>query len=232
MPYKDPEKRREAAREYGRAYAQRNPEKERQRHRRYRESTAEQRRERYNSDPEYRERILAGQRESYAKNRESILERNRAYSRKRYIENRQKVLESNRKFRSANRERIVAARMMAHHGPDAATAWAIMWDAQDGRCYLCGEEMTTARGQGPPPTAAVVDHDHRHCPPETSCNVCRRGLACNRCNSMIGLVKDDPVLLRLIAANLHAAAAAVTERMADAPQQEALPFPARLQAVG
>lgn len=89
--------------------------------------------------------------------------------------------------------------------------WAAMWDQQDGRCYLCGQPVTLE--------SAKIEHDHRCCPHGWSCKYCRRGLACHNCNTIIGLAGDDAEVLRRIAANLEAAMAAVTERMAARPQQ-------------
>lgn len=67
-----------------------------------------------------------------------------------------------------------------------------LFDKQGGRCAICGKEEVKAqsRGNGSSPTtdSLHVDHDH-----ETG-NV--RGLLCYRCNTGIGKMFDDPVLLR------------------------------------
>jgi hypothetical protein len=91
------------------------------------------------------------------------------------------------------------AGMWWRHGLRPEGWWAI-WDAQAGRCYLCEEPLSEQGGY-----LVVVEHDHRCCPQERSCSQCRRGLACHRCNVLIGLARDDPQLLRRIAANLSAA---------------------------
>jgi len=78
--------------------------------------------------------------------------------------------------------------------------WDAMWLAQDGRCYLCGEAMTGDR-------AGQIDHDHSCCAPQKSCPSCRRGLACIRCNMVIGMVYESPDRLRVIADALEAAQA-------------------------
>jgi hypothetical protein len=91
-----------------------------------------------------------------------------------------------------------------------------MWDAQLGRCYLCREPLN--------PEKAVIDHDHGCCPENASCSYCRRGLACHACNMLIGLARDDPDRLALIAVNLRAAVTAGLERAVAKPQQEALPM--------
>ena len=53
--------------------------------------------------------------------------------------------------------------------------------------------------------------------------LCQRGIACQRCNRLIGIVKDDAALLRRIADGLEVAAAAAGERIAAADAR--LPFP-------
>lgn len=94
--------------------------------------------------------------------------------------------------------------------------WAQMWQAQDGRCYLCGRDLPEDR------RFVHVDHDHRCCPPGASCSTCRRGLACNSCNALIGHAQDDPARLRRIADALEIALLAVAERMNARPVQDQL----------
>jgi Recombination endonuclease VII len=105
--------------------------------------------------------------------------------------------------------------------------WQAMWDAQNGRCYLCGEPMTkserASRGVSRDPRSVVMEHLHGHCAdPRKTCAVCRRGLACQRCNVLIGLAGDDPVLLRVIADALEIANTTVRVRVAALPIQDAL----------
>jgi hypothetical protein len=102
------------------------------------------------------------------------------------------------------------------HGLDR-TGWAAIWEDQDGCCYLCGGELDPAARNGQ--ARAVIDHAHGHCGRVKSCPACRRGLACDRCNRIIGTVGDDPDLLLRIAANLAAANAAAAARIAAMPPQ-------------
>ncbi len=77
---------------------------------------------------------------------------------------------------------------------------------------------------------SVIDHDHDCCRPMPtrrgvrtgSCSYCRRGLACERCNHVIGHAGDDPERLRRIADNLAAVLPTVAARLARKPQQVTL----------
>ena len=100
------------------------------------------------------------------------------------------------------------------HGPNAIEVLTLMWNEQDGRCYLCGDELIRQK--------AVVDHDHVCCPRGKTCSSCRRGYACQRCNRLIGAVGDDVDLLRRIADNLEVAFTAARARIAAQPAQEEL----------
>lgn len=92
-----------------------------------------------------------------------------------------------------------------------------MWDEQEGNCYLCGEPMDPARVR--------IDHDHSCCAPNTSCRICRRGLAHHRCNIAIGMADDDPARLRKMADALENAQQAFRSRRiaSDMGEQLALP---------
>ncbi len=139
-----------------------------------------------------------------------------AYDRERYIREGAKLraLKRERHRLLPEQERVWRSRF-SRHGIRPED-WAAMWDAQQGACYLCGEEMVAGK--------AVIDHDHSHCPPEQSCRTCRRGLACSNCNSAIGLAGDDPDQLRQMAGALEAAQLAVTQRMAAVAAKQ-LQFP-------
>jgi hypothetical protein len=76
--------------------------------------------------------------------------------------------------------------------------WESLYEAQGGVCYLCDRPMTRED--------ARIDHDHAICPQPRvhSCQRCRRGMAHDVCNKLIGLAEDSPDLLRLVAGNLEA----------------------------
>jgi hypothetical protein len=97
-----------------------------------------------------------------------------------------------------------------------------MWDAQLGRCSLCADPLDRSQ--------AVIDHDHDHCPLNRSCRLCRRGLLCHACNVAVGLLRDDPDRVDLVAANFRPAHAAAKARIAAGPVQAELipPAPPRI----
>lgn len=180
MPHKDPEARRQYAREYQAANREKLSAQSVERNRKW--------------VPANRERARENQRRYREKNR---AKRNAA-SRKRYRDNNAREL----------------ARFFSYrHGPDGERWFAAAWEAQGGLCYLCEEPLAEDRSQ------VTVDHDHSCCPIKRSCAACRRGLACHRCNVMLGRVFDDPDLLEKIAANLRPVVAATRARIAAKPTQ-------------
>lgn len=99
----------------------------------------------------------------------------------------------------------------SRHGANYLDVLAQAWADQGGCCYLCGDQMEKDK--------AVMDHDHTCCRPQRTCKACRRGLACHRCNRLIGQCRDDPELLRRIADNLEIATKAARLRIAEKPRQ-------------
>lgn len=59
----------------------------------------------------------------------------------------------------------------------------LLWN-QDGKCP-CGRELD----------ASAIDHNHKCCPGRTSCGECVRGLLCNRCNLLLGMVESETHLI-------------------------------------
>lgn len=65
-----------------------------------------------------------------------------------------------------------------------------IWETQDRRCFKCSKSLPDpriiiagVRGKG---REAKIDHDHKICPKSGhSCDRCRRGLACNACNTHV-----------------------------------------------
>jgi len=122
-------------------------------------------------------------------------------------EKRARVNEQAKEYRERHRYRLAANQRIGRdrkwHGPGVRAA---LWKAQDGNCYLCERPLG-------PELKAVIEHDHRCCPQNRSCEICRRGLACGPCNTIIGLARDDSDLLERIAVNLRPAVAMVTARL-------------------
>lgn len=71
----------------------------------------------------------------------------------------------------------------------------LLAESQGFRCAVCAEEETALDGTGKPKDLGV-DHDHK------TGRV--RGLLCARCNTAIGLMRDEPLLLRTAADYLEA----------------------------
>lgn len=115
--------------------------------------------------------------------------------------------------RAMPRETIQAMNLRSAHGITLADKQAML-DAQGGRCYLCGNALTL--------DDAVIDHDHRCCSNKSatgkrrvkSCEQCRRGLACDPCNTIIGLADESPEKLMRIAESLSRIQPSVNERIA------------------
>jgi recombination endonuclease VII len=136
------------------------------------------------------------QRQAAARYRAKHPERVRAYNRRKYQETKPASLELRK-----------AHKLRQYHGMSTAD-WQAMWDAQGGRCYLCGNELTAGHG-------THIDHDHACCTQGYSCERCRRGLSCNNCNVAIGMAGDDAERLLRVALNLLAAQMAVRIKAGD-----------------
>ena len=106
-----------------------------------------------------------------------------------------------------------ASRMGLRKRHGGMSEYQRMWEEQGGRCYLCGQSM-----EGAPKRFIHVDHDHSCCPAgpkgSKSCPACRRGLVHMACNAIIGLARENPDLLRVIADNLSAADVLTKARIA------------------
>jgi len=182
---------KEAQNAHSRAWAQANPEKVRATKRRSAERHPDNDKKRYarlKANPERRAAQQARQHKHYEEHREEYLKRAKSVQ-----------------------ERFPTRGYSYRHGCNWDDLIAELWEAQDGMCYLCEEALNPDKN-----LAVHLDHDHRCCGTNRSCPKCRRGLACMRCNNLIGRVHDDPDFLRRIADNLEVARTLVQERMKEA----------------
>jgi hypothetical protein len=151
----------------------------------------------------------ARKREYYLRNRDRALEYQRQYE----LRNRERKREYKRQWNAKNRDKNRGYNQKYRGlGLDFDVTWAAMWDAQQGRCYLCERPMD--------PAEAVTEHWHGCAAHEStgSCRRCQRGLAHSNCNRAIGFAGDDPAILRIIADNLERANADIKARQAVMPQ--------------
>lgn len=65
--------------------------------------------------------------------------------------------------------------------------WMHLLDSQGGGCALC-------QSSGPSKRRLAVDHDHDCCGSKRACKQCVRGLLCDGCNRLLGLVERRPAL--------------------------------------
>lgn len=221
MPHKDPEGRREYVRSHR---AERTA------------SERERRRARAEADPEWAEAERAKKREAYRrwrdanpelarqKSREQSRRRRavdpeaartevREWHRRKRAADPQWARDAGRRWREANPARHLENRAKQRHGADFNPTE--MRNLQGDCCYLCGDPLSED-GRN-----VNVDHDHSCCPRGKSCRICRRGLACTRCNTLVGLVDDDPDLLRRIADNLEPVLRAVRAGIAEKANSDA-----------
>jgi hypothetical protein len=82
---------------------------------------------------------------------------------------------------SGKRNAIVRRSKLKNEFGLSEGGWQGLWDAQGGRCGLCGGEMSDPRHEPHSRATACVDHDHR--------TGMVRGLLCSQCNGLLGHVE-------------------------------------------
>ena len=97
--------------------------------------------------------------------------------------------------KACNRHINVAAQRKYAYGI-TDTQYRALLEQQHGVCAVCGEGEVKL-GRGGSVRSLSVDHCH------TSGKI--RGLVCDRCNRVLGFSKDDPALLRRLAAYIESA---------------------------
>lgn len=191
------------------AWADANRSKISEQNRRYREANTEKIREqRVGHYQANRGKRRERDRQYYAENRDDVLVRVKRYA----DANRPQIQEYKHRYYQVSGAKVRQKVLEGSHGRDIAADWAVMWEAQQGRCYLCERDMD--------PDDAHVEHWHGCAAhgPKKSCRYCRRGLAHQNCNLVVGHAADDPSLLRIIADNLERANADIAARQAVMPQ--------------
>ncbi len=137
---------------------------------------------RYHADPErqhHRDRAY------YRAN----CERAKATNRRWRVDNPEKVRAATRAWRRANPEKTRSMRLKATVGVSAATYDELL-RRQDGRCAVCRMPETVTDPRIDDVRNLAVDHDHACCAGK-SCGACIRGLLCARCNTALGLLRDE-----------------------------------------
>lgn len=86
----------------------------------------------------------------------------------------------------ARRDEVAYKAKITRHGI-SIDEYQRLLDSQGGRCSICGDVPDERR--------LVIDHDHTCCPGQTSCGECIRGLLCGRCNSGLGMFRDNATYL-------------------------------------
>lgn len=71
--------------------------------------------------------------------------------------------------------------MLRKYGIDEA-GYQALFQAQAGKCAICGTPAEETKGRNP--GRLVIDHDHK--------TKTVRGLLCGTCNVVLGLMRDDP----------------------------------------
>ena len=117
-------------------------------------------------------------------------ERNREKAKSKYQEWRERNQDAIKSYRAENRRKHYQQEVIRKYGVDAEWFDNRMLE-QSGKCDCCG----TAFEWGNKQTAPHVDHCH-----DTQTV---RGILCNRCNSVIGLCKDNAGLLSRMARYLR-----------------------------
>lgn len=118
-----------------------------------------------------------------AKHRQRLID----YDRRWKSENRDRVLDYDERYKTENRSQILERKRNRERRKREASASR----SRPNRCEVCNE---------PPKMGASLHWDHDHLTGEF------RGWICGPCNIILGLAKDDPRKLDLLAAYLRKAA--------------------------
>lgn len=104
-----------------------------------------------------------------------------------------------KKYQTANPEKYTHYIRKGRYGI-SKERFEAMSLAQNNLCIICNQPERFVNGVQ---RNLSVDHDHNCCPGPKSCGKCIRGLTCDRCNGILGRVKDDSNLLLALALYLE-----------------------------
>jgi len=126
-----------------------------------------------------KEKVAAYNKEYYAANKDAKA----AYAREYYEANREAIRVKVKEYQAANREDIAAAKRLKRYGITAADH-ALMLKEQKNKCKLCKVTFVGKNDKNYKKCLGeYVDHCH------TTNKV--RGLLCHKCNTGLGLFKDN-----------------------------------------
>jgi hypothetical protein len=114
-----------------------------------------------------------------------------------YANNKERVQARNKAWTEANKERMAVYRQDWQYQSQYGITYAdflSMCEAQGMRCAICGTSLTIEGATNN--SKAVMDHCH-----DTGRT---RGVLCSKCNRGLGLLNDDPAVLRAAAGYLEA----------------------------
>jgi hypothetical protein len=134
----------------------------------------------------HRAERLAWQKEYRTRNRDARID----YDRGRYAATREDRLAETREYSVEQAEAIRGRRLVKGYGITLAE-YNAAFDAQGGRCAICRQPETNVDKRSGITRRLAVDHDHF--------TGTVRNLLCGRCNLGLGLLGDDPTLLRAMA---------------------------------
>ena len=120
----------------------------------------------------------------YQRNKEALKAKKKIY----YIENRDIILTKSRE-RAKHRKEQVKDYQLSYYFGISLDEYNKMFDSQQGCCAICGTHQSSLS------KSLAVDHDH------ITGKV--RGLLCNKCNAALGLLKDDPEVVKKAAGYLE-----------------------------
>lgn len=174
-----------------------NPEENRARRRKDRQENPEKYAERLVRQKErwtdeYKVSLAEQQKESKKRRYEENPEKQIEASQKWYAENKDRKKETDRLRRARKREELAVLSIEQLHHLSKEDLYSKLED-QNYRC-ICGEEFGELFPAGKR-RGWAVDHDHSCCIESFSCGECIRGILCDRCNKVLGLLQENENLL-------------------------------------